>query len=491
MSGENLESRAAAEGEDSPPEENEPIRSASDLEQEKRTAQEFFAQGNIGNYQVFVNHLGALNMDAQRRPAASSAVQPVQTYRLHIRKDCARFVEHYKNSEYLAMAIVLSAFEAVRLSDLPELIEQLLSLLPPAGQEEETAPARSPYISTDTVLSAIGGEQFTTEEGQQYVGLGEHSRQALQNFWELFPILRDPICKWLVQVSRIYPFRTAFDASQMVGAFARVISLDFEDGRRRVLSRLYSNRDSAGLLGNTICRLYEEEGLQSKLDDLLLSWLRSEGSWLWRPACLACVFLWPELDHNRFATSLRQTVSRRLSQLTKGDCAFLAVLLIQSEYFRTLLTELLGQAMQKAAQRADRLAVAQTYLYLLRSGYYLVNDRCPELPLAACDTKKQQQNLTPVLGEVISLTALRRQLYVILQAYLKEMDHRSDSERIFQHLCAYFFNMALAEPDYRGDILQFLADCEGGFARRLYAQTASLYRENISASRPLNGCRQF
>ena len=35
MSGENLESQAAAEGEDCPPVENEPIRSASDLEQEK------------------------------------------------------------------------------------------------------------------------------------------------------------------------------------------------------------------------------------------------------------------------------------------------------------------------------------------------------------------------------------------------------------------------------------------------------------------------
>lgn len=475
MSGENLESQAAAEGEDCPPVENEPIRSASDLEQEKRTAQEFFAQGNIGSYQIFVNQLGTLNMDSRHRQSVPTEEKPDQTYQLYIPKDCAEFVEHYKNSEYLAIAIVLSSFEAVRLSDLPELIEQLMSLLPAAGQEEEVSPVQAPYISTNTVLSAIGGERFTTEEGQLYVGLGEHSRQTLQNFWEQFPILRDPICKWLVQVSRIYPFRTAFDASQMVGAFARVISMDFEDGCRRVFSRLYSNRDSAGLLGNTMCRLYEDRTLRPKLDDLLLSWLCSDGSWLWRPACLACVFLWPELDHDRFAPSLRYAVSKRLAQLKKGDCAFLAVLLMQSEYFRTLLSELLGQAVQRAEKRADGLAAAQTYLFLLRRCYYLVDDRCPELPLAVCDTKKQQQNLTPVLREVISLSALRRQLYAILRAYLKEMDQYPGSEQAFRHLCAYFLNMAIAEPDDRWDILQFLKECEGAVARRVYEWAVRRY----------------
>lgn len=475
MSGENQEFQVADEEEGSPPEENKPIRSTSDLEQEKRSAQEFSAQGNVGNYQIFVNHLNALNMDSLRRQPASTERQSNQTYQLHIRKDCASFVECYKNSEYLATAIALSTFEAVRLSDLPELIEHLMDLLPSSGQENENLSVRDPYISTNTFLSTIGGEQFTSGEGQQYVGLGKYSHLALQNFWEQFPVLRDPICKWLIQVSRIYPFRTAFDASQMVGALARVISLDYEDGCRRILSRMYSNQDSAGLLGNTMCKLYEDKVLRPRLDELLLSWLSSDGIWLWRPACLACIFLWPELNHDRFVAPIRRVVSKRLFQLTKTNCTFLAVLLMQSEYFRTLLSELLGQTVQKEGQRAKRLAVAQTYLYLLRSCYYLVDDHRPVLPLVACDTIQQQRNLTPVLKEAISLAELREQLYVILEVYLKELDYHPHSDQLFQHLCAYFYNIALAAPDYRQDILQFLGDCKGKFVKQIYKRILPLY----------------
>lgn len=122
-----FENKQAAAEENGPPEANEPIRNASDLEQEKkRTSQDFYAQGNVGATQIFINRLDSMNLDPLLKPDASVEPPAGQTYSLHIRKECAAFVERYQNSERLAVAIVLSVFELVYLGDLPELKELLM-----------------------------------------------------------------------------------------------------------------------------------------------------------------------------------------------------------------------------------------------------------------------------------------------------------------------------------------------------------------------------
>lgn len=477
MSSEFEEKWTVAE-DDCSPEINEPIDSASDLEQEKkRTAHEFYAQGNTAATQIFIGHLGTMNLDSRPKIDASSGPTASQTYSLHTRKECKEFVERHKNSEYLAVAIVLSVFELVSLGDLYELDKLLMEELPDAGVVEEDAPPpRDPYTSVDTYLSTIGGECFTSQEGKQYVGLGENAQKALKNLWELFPALRDPICRWLVRLCRNYKARTAFDAYQMVCAFARVACLDFEDARKRIFSRLYSNPENLGLLGNLVCKLYGEAGLRRELEGLLWHWLTAGNSWLWRPACLACSFLMPGLDEGRFSPTLERAVGCRLNRLTQNDSAFLAILMLQSEYFRSLLARLLSRMIQKAGNRMERLTVAQTYLYLLRSCYYLVDAQRPELPLAACDTKEQQQALTPILAEVMSQINLRKQLYAILRAYLKELNHYQYSDCLFNHLCAYFYNLTQAAPICWPDILELLSGCRGKLEPRLYKRMLYMYR---------------
>lgn len=475
MSGEFEEKQAVAE-DDPSPEVNDPINSTSDLEQEKqRTAHEFYAQGNTASTQIFIGHLGAMNLDSQKKATPSGPLVG-QTYSLHTRKGCREFVERYKSSEYLAVAIVLSVFELVYLGDLYELIRLLMEELPDTVEVEEAAPpVRNPYISVDTYLSTIGGEWFTSQEDRQYVGLGQNSHQVLQNLWEQFPALRDSICRWLVRLCRNYKVRTAFDAYQMVCAFARVICLDFEDSRKRIFSRLCSNPENLGLLGNLVCKLYGEAGLRGEMEELLRNWLGTRDSWLWRPACLACSFLIPGLSEERFGRALERTVRARLNRLTRNDSAFLAILMFQSEYFRSLLARLLGRMVQKASNRMDRLTTAQTYLYLLRSCYYLVDARRPELPLGACDTKEQQRALTPVLAEVMSQVNLRKQLYAILRAYLKELNRYQYSDYLFNHLWAYFYNLAQGSPIYWSDILEFLSSCRGKLGQRLYERMLSMY----------------
>ena len=473
-----VEEAKDAGGEDFLSGDNEPISNSSDLEQEKqRIAQEFHANGNIGTYQFFINSLDSMNLGAAQR--SGSAPKPSnQTYQLYTRSGCSDFVERYKNSEHLAVAIVLSVIELVRLSDLSELKALLVEELPTAELEGEdgTPAVRDPYISMNTFLTAIGGEWFMNQDGQQCVGLGEHSRQALQMIWEQFPALRDPICRWLVRLCQVYKFRTAFDANQVVCAFVRVISLDFEDARKRIFTRLYSYGDSTGLLGNIMYKLYEDSSLQQEAEHMLLWWLSSESNWLWRPACLACSRLMPQLDHERFDPPLEKVMNRRLNRLTKGDAAFIAVLLEQSEYFRTLLTRLLGRAIQRESRRAGRLQTAQAYLYLLRNSYYLVNVGSPVLPLAACDSRQQQQFLAPVLRVVMFQSALRKQLYAILRAYMKELSYYQHTQQLVDHLCAYYYNMAQSAPDYWLDILQFLDNCQEKLSKQICGRLRSLYR---------------
>lgn len=473
-----VEERKEIDGEDCPLEDSKPISNSSDLEQEKqRIAQDFYAQGNIGTTQVFINSLGSMNWGAQQTQAAAAQPSSDQTYQLYTRKGCVGFVEQYKNSEHLAVAIVLSTFELVRLSDLSELKALLMEELPATElAEEDSVPSiRDPYISIDTFLSAIGGEWFTNQDNQQCVGLGKHSQQALQTLWEQFPALRDPICKWLVHLCRVYKFRTAFDAYQIVCAFVRVISLDFEDARKRIFSRLYSCSDNTGLLGNIMCKLYGDIALRQEIERMLLGWLSSESSWLWRPACLACSFLMPELDQSQFSPPLKKALGRRLGRLTREDSAFMSVLLIQSEYFRAMLASLLGKTVQRADKRAARLMATQTYLYLLRGCYYLVDADWLELPLAACDTRQQQQSLVPVLREAMSQITLRKQLYAILRAYLEELSLYQCSQPLFNHLCAYFYNMAQSAPDYWTDILQFLNNCKGKLSQQIYERLRLMY----------------
>ncbi len=453
---------------------NDPIRNSDDLEKEKRAARDFFAENNIGGVQFFIQSMSSLNFGHSPTPAGTGEKAPNRTYRLECPEDCSAFVECYKDSQYVVTALVLSAFELVRLSELPKLTDTLTELLPTAvPADAENPPARTaadPYVSIDTILLVIGGKRFVTKEGLQCLKLEKDPQQVLRNFWEQFPMLRGPVSKWLVQVCRSSKFRTAFDLYQLVVACSRVISLDFQDAKEQIFPLFYSDPSTTSLLANIVGNLYEDAALRQDLDNMILDWLCSSGVWLWRPACLACSFLMPVVNLGVLEPHLEKAVRKRLTRMTKSDSVFAAVLLGQSEYFRTLFAKLFGQAVQNAHDQKGRMDVAQTYLYLLRNCYYMVDSSQPELPLAMCDNVGQQRSLTPILRQIMSTFSLRRQLYAVLRAYLNEISRYPDSSWNFNHICAYFYNMARSAPECWQDVLRFLAECKNMLARRIYDQ---------------------
>jgi hypothetical protein len=80
---------------------------------------------------------------------------------------------------------------------------------------------------------------------------------------------------------------------------------------------------------------------------------------------------------------------------------------------------------------------------------------------------------------------LRKQLYAILRVYLKELDHYQYSDDLFNHLCAYFYNLTLAAPAYWPDIIEFLAGFHGKLGKQLFSYMLSKYRSSWQLPSPL------
>lgn len=115
----------------------------------------------------------------------------------------------------------------------------------------------------------------------------------------------------------------------------------------------------------------------------------------------------------------------------------------------------------------------QTVLHMYGTGkkrrfnYYEVNSTRMELPLVVCDTKQQQEYLTDVLGEVMTTYRLRKQMYAILQAYLKELSRYEFSEKTVRHMAAFCCNLYSKDREYKEDLEDVLFECHNSAARQV------------------------
>ncbi len=465
------------------PDEKEEIDDPDELEKEKKSS-EFTVKDNMAQYQIFIQNLDNLFAGYKQSPKETKEKQNVKKYDLRNTDDCSEFVEKYRDSEYVAVAVILSVFEVISIGDLPDLEEQLLEYLPIAEKpDDEAADARrtqrNPYISLNTILAVIGGEKFVAGDGRTYVCLEEDTKQALVNILELFPVLRRTIITWLIHLHEVYQYRTSFDAYQIMAAFARVISVDITDAKTQIFPKLYANPDNVGLLGNLAYRLYGEADVRKDMEDIIIHWVKSDSIWLWKSACLAYVFLMEDGNSISFGKGLNRAVRKRFYNMKRNDLNFLAVLLIQSKHFRSMLAEIIYGVFGDMDSREEKMYLAQRYIYLIRYGYYQVKPSARELPLVACDTKRQQECLIPVVRQVMLTYHLRKQLYAILRAYLEELSGYEFSADMINHIAAYFYNMAF-EPSYLKDVLFFLQGCKNEAARQVYQRLYETYEKKRS-----------
>ena len=460
-------------------EDDENIDNSDELEQKKQNV--FNAEGNTAWVQVFVNSLGELNMNYKQSVEKKENTAAGKSYDLSKLDECTEFVEQFKNSEYLATAIILCTFEMIPLADLSDLQKYLMECLPVAQlhngvETEEHDGQKNPYISLKTILAVIRGKRFVREDGQVCIGFGDGAEIALANILEQFPILKERIVSWLIQINKLSRYHTAFYTYQIATAFERVIAFDLADARQRIFPELYKDSKNAGLLGMLAYRLYENTAMQQDVDNMVLQWMQEqrEWVWLWKSASLAYSVLIEKGCRVSFDLKLQKTISKRILYFRKDDAIFIAALLIQSKYLRSMFANAIYDAFHREKERTGKLRIVQVYINIVRHSYYLVSESFVELPLVACDTKKQQEYIMPVIEQAMSVYHLRKQLYVILKTYLKELSVYEYSERVLNHMCAYFYVMTLSGENYRQEILEILKKSNNRISAQIYQRLSGV-----------------
>lgn len=458
---------------------SEEVVTSDELEQKKRITNEFNVDGNKAYTQIFIQNLGAFNAN-KGTEAVKSRTSVNKKYDLRNQDDCTEFIEEFKVGEYLAIAIILSTFEAVVLGDIPDLTDSLMKYLPVSEEIDSEGEIlhntlRNPYLSLNTILSVIGGQRFVTEDGQQCICLGENSKQALINILEQFPVLRSSIVSWLIYLSGIYKYRTFFDIYQIATAFTRIVSFDFFDAKRRIFPQLYSNPNNTGLLGLLMYKLYQDIALKEEVFKIILYWIKSDSEWIWKSACLSYSYFTENENSFVYEAELIKAIGKKIIYFKSSEFSFIAMLLSQSKSFRTMISEVFYEVYEKSDTRKKKEALAQNYVKLIRFSYYRINASFMDLPLAACDTKKQQENLFQIIEKTMSVYRLRRQLYAILKAYLKEISYYDFSQKLINHISAYFYNLGSGDIVYQQDILEFLKNCHNEAAEQIYNRLHSTY----------------
>ena len=334
--------------------ENENINSSADLEREKQKTNGFIVEGNAAQFQVFIQHYNEYDKGIKQILNAVSSDGNRKKYDLCQADKCVEFIETYRDSEYVVVAIILCVFEFVSLADLPDLRKIFVKYLPKAERIDQEKSGQNvngdPYLSIDTLTGVIGGRRFDTKDGQSCISLGENSKQALINVMDSFPALRDTIVSGLIHVHEVYQCRTMFNVYQMAVAFARVSSFDIEYADRHIFPRLCSDSRNTGLLGILMYKLYEDDSAREMTDSILLRWLSSDGKWLWRPVCMVFSFLTEAGSNVSFETALERAICRRIQDFKASDLTFMASILMQSMAFR----EMMARVFQSLIIEADK-----------------------------------------------------------------------------------------------------------------------------------------
>lgn len=233
-------------------------KTPEDFQQAKREVHKIDAKDNYANIQFFVNQMNCGDGQHFREVGSSTRSKQCGHFALDKPKDCAKFIEEYRNGEYLALAIILAIFEVVSISDLPDIEKRLISFLPAVTDAEGKIADEhrsDPYLSLQSKLAVIGAKNFVWEDGKSGVGFGEKSNQVLVNIWSQFPALRSSIISWLIDLNRIHDYRTTFDLRQIIRAFSKIIALDFGNATREFFSKALFEPRKFVLLG-CACRFH-------------------------------------------------------------------------------------------------------------------------------------------------------------------------------------------------------------------------------------------
>ena len=438
-----------------------------DLIQRKQKINQFNVEGNEALNQTNIQTLN-LKVNYAIKPEKEVGNKKVKnTYNLRKKDDCIKFVEKYGNSNYLALAIILCVFEAVSIKEVSGLMKSLLGYLPywGNGKREGDAEQLNAYIALDTMLQVIGAKRISTDDGQICISLGVNDAQALENILIQFLDLKETIISWLNHLVGTQQYNTVFESYQIVTAFTKMILLDREVAEKYIFPELYRESKNIWLLGNLLFILYEKDEENELWIEMFFRWAEAKETWLWKASYLAYAL---SAEHDvdfSLESRLKETLAKRIYFLQKVDINFIVSTLFLSNKVRTMFCEILNIAYINAKNKDN---VVFKYLYILRSGFYRVNESNIEIPLLICDTEQQQIYLKNILVYIMERNRFRKLFFKIVKAYMQEISNYEYSERIVRLLAAYFYNMSGMEEENVEEILFFLKECECLLAKDIH-----------------------
>lgn len=470
-------------GEEAEKEAIETAETADELAKEKAN-NEFIARENTAQIQIFVQNANFDNKSdfKQVLDLVNLNTGNEKKYNLRRMEDCSEFFDTCKNREYIALAIILSAFEVVPIGDYANLKDILTEFLPAVLQtdqegKETCVQQTNSYISLNTALSVIGGKIFITDDGQQCIGYGEDFEEILSNIWIQFPDLRKPVISWLLRTNELFEYKTSFEVYQITGGFIRIITEDFQYAKRQVFDRLYSKQDNLGLIARLAQELLADKRFRTDTLSMVLKWMESESNWLWKSALLVCIDTYdPDID-KQLHKAMVCAVKKRMFGFQNADLRFIVLFAGNARNVRKITASVFSELYQSCSLQGKE-KLAWIYLKMIRYGYYQVNRNQIDLPLVTCDSQGQMDDIHYVLGFIMTRYNMYRQLCWILQAYLEEISGYDVTSGTLNHMTAFFYVLARDEYDYRKDIFLFLSELNGCIAGKIYDRLIKIYEKN-------------
>ncbi|ATW26933.1 hypothetical protein [Candidatus Formimonas warabiya] len=388
-----------------------------------------------------------------------------QNYHLEDSTDCDQFVSDKKASRTLAYALVLSLFEVTAVSELPSFTQSLYQELPQNPDEKERAQMENAesYLSQDTILGMIGAErgeiEFTSRLGtftSQCVRFTENqqSQKILENFWNLFPNIRNSMIHWLISISGQERIKGSLAFNQIISAFSKLIQIDFKYGMDEIYPRLLSDPNNIYLLFGITRELFKVERYKNNMDELLKKWATTRGGWLWRIPCMAYI----QKLEGEYTREIEDAIFSRIVSALESkpfqntDLKYIGENLIYSDRFRNLISAHLHTIFSKDVLSYKK-NVCFIYFSLVHYAYFSVTKNRPQLPLVACDSRQQVEKLLPMLKFLFSKKIMRDLIFDLLAAYLVEIDAYNIP---MEKLKIFFHCIAFSDRSYYDHILFFL-----------------------------------
>lgn len=427
------------------------IQDAEELQLKKENA--VHISGNRATTQIFVQNLDKLNLGNYQ--TLKDDKKNIKIYDLNDEQECVAFIEENASKECLVMAIILVSFDRVLLGDLFYLrkkFEPYISVLEDVLKADGTQ-----YTALNNVLEVIGGQKSKSPDGKQWVGMKNGSEQAFENVMGQIPCLKSIFMEWLMSIQNDGNEMSSFGIYELTTAYMRILKLGFYNMYDEIFSPLYESSDSVGMLGLLIFRMYQDEELKEESIRQITFCLQNDITWTWRVVCIVYAYFAQDKIKFLYEKKLLILLRRKIPTWTRDDYIFVASLMFQSMAFRTQISKAYNLIYKEAVWN-DKESIAKSYLRLVRISYYHVNKQEIALPLVACDLAEQQENISLLLDKIMNVYELRKQLYAILRAYLKEISTYEVSSNIMRHIAGFFFNIIEMNPDFKEDIWDFLME---------------------------------